>query len=181
LAPNGALSAPSYAFSGSPDSGFYASGTSIGFVSDGNLIMALHTSGGIRMAPNGDAVADLGAANEPWKDFYTKNTFIRYGELRFFDADKSNYLSLYPAATISTNFALQLPTSDGAASTALITDGGGILSFGVPKDSQGTVCGWYDVGTTTLISSCKGSDPNVSCPSGYTQRTTTATIFCTAN
>ena len=181
LAPDGTLGAPSYSFSGSPDSGMYASGSSIGFVADNNLIMAIHSSGGIRMAPNGDAVADLGAAGEPWKDFYTKNAFIRYGELRFFDSDKSNYISLYPAATISANFALQLPTADGADSTALITDGAGVLSFGVPKSPQGTLCGWYNVGTSTLISTCKGSDPDVSCPSGYTQQTTALAKFCTAN
>lgn len=68
---------------------------------------------------------------------------------------------------------------DNIVSGVLRADGSGNVtsSGGV----QGTICGWYDVGTLTLISSCKGSDPSVSCPAGFTQKITTLVDFCAAN
>lgn len=49
------------------------------------------------------------------------------------------------------------------------------------KPDQGSVCGWYDSVGVSLIVSCKGSNPNSSCPTGYTQKTTTGAKFCAAN
>lgn len=49
------------------------------------------------------------------------------------------------------------------------------------KPDQGSVCGWYDSVGVSLVVSCKGSNPNVSCPTGYTQETTTGAKFCAAN
>jgi len=51
------------------------------------------------------------------------------GDVRFADADSSNFVALQAPATIATNFTLTLPTSDGIANQALITDGSGNLSF----------------------------------------------------
>lgn len=83
------------------------------------------------------------------------------------------------AAAVTTNHTLTLPAANGAAGTMLTNDGSGGLSWsGSP---QGTLCGWYDVVGITLVSSCKGSDPSVSCPTGYTQKTGTAYDFCVAN
>lgn len=78
-----------------------------------------------------------------------------------------------------TDTTFPLPTNDGVDGEVLTRTGPtGTTWAGAP---QGTVCGWYDVGTTTLVSSCKGSDPSVSCPTGYTQKTTAIVDFCVAN
>lgn len=81
-------------------------------------------------------------------------------------------------ATI-TSYSVTWPSAQGAAGTVLTNDGSGGLSWaGSP---QGTVCGWYDTVLASLTVSCKGSDPNTSCPTGYTQKTTTGAKFCAAN
>lgn len=99
--------------------------------------------------------------------------------VRFHDDDSSNFVGLKAPGVLGSNTIWDLMPVDGASGQSIITDGAGHLSFsGSP---QGTVCGWYDVGSTTLISSCKGSDPSVSCPTGYTQKTTTTVDFCVAN
>lgn len=56
-------------------------------------------------------------------------TLNSQSDLRFADSDSSNYIALQAPATISTNFTLTLPTNDGVANQALITDGAGTLSF----------------------------------------------------
>lgn len=66
---------------------------------------------------------------------------------------------------------------DGSAKIPAI-DGSQVTNITPP---QGTVCGWYDSVGIALIVSCKGSDPNSACPSGYTQKTTTGAKFCAAN
>lgn len=129
LAPNGDPTAPSYAFVGSPDTGLYASGTSIGIVSDSNFIVGFHSSGDPRISPAAPDTIDIGTLVEYFKNLYIKNAHIRYGELRFYDSDLSNYVSIYPDATIPSNYALKLPASQGAAGTVLQNDGTGILSF----------------------------------------------------
>lgn len=130
LAPDGSASAPSYSFSASTDTGIFASGADLGFVADGTIIAGLATGGGTpSFKPGTNNFLDLGSANEAFKITYTKNAFIRYGELRFYDADYSNYVSLYPAATLASNLILQLPTTQGTAGTMLQTDGAGVLSF----------------------------------------------------
>jgi trimeric autotransporter adhesin len=62
------------------------------------------------------------------------------GDVRFADADSSNYVAIQAPSTIATNFTLTLPTTDGVANQALITDGSGNLSFAnVAADVQGVV------------------------------------------
>ena len=51
------------------------------------------------------------------------------GDLRLADSDSSNYVALQAPATVSSNVTLTLPTNDGDADQALITDGSGNLSF----------------------------------------------------
>jgi len=51
------------------------------------------------------------------------------GELRLSDSDSSNYVGFRSPATVASNQIWTLPDSDGAASSVLTTDGGGILSW----------------------------------------------------
>ncbi len=50
-------------------------------------------------------------------------------DVRFADADSSNYVALEAPATISSNYTLTLPAADGSANQALKTDGSGALGF----------------------------------------------------
>jgi hypothetical protein len=50
-------------------------------------------------------------------------------DLRFADSDSSNYVGFQAAATIASNITWTLPTVDGTANQALITNGSGTLSF----------------------------------------------------
>jgi hypothetical protein len=51
------------------------------------------------------------------------------GDVRFADADSSNFIALQAPSTVATNLTLTLPSADGTANQALITDGSGNLSF----------------------------------------------------
>ena len=50
-------------------------------------------------------------------------------DVRFADADSSNYVALEAPATIASNYTLTLPAADGSANQALKTDGSGALGF----------------------------------------------------
>ena len=50
-------------------------------------------------------------------------------EIRFRDADNSNYASIKAPTTISANYTLTLPTDDGTSGQLLSTDGSGVLSW----------------------------------------------------
>jgi len=65
----------------------------------------------------------------------------------------------------------------GQVWTSTDTVGSGHWAEG--KSPSGTICGWSD---GVLSVNCKGADPSVSCPTGYTQNTTaTGVDFCSAN
>jgi hypothetical protein len=51
------------------------------------------------------------------------------GEVKLFDSDNSNFVSIKSPATVSSNQTFVLPDSDGSANNALKTDGSGNLGF----------------------------------------------------
>ena len=51
------------------------------------------------------------------------------GEVKLFDSDNSNYVSIKSPATVSSNQTFVLPDADGSANNALKTDGSGNLGF----------------------------------------------------
>ena len=66
--------------------------------------------------------------------FFNDNIFINAessspNEIRFRDADNSNYVALKAASTIGSNVSFVLPSSDGSNGHVLKTDGSGNLSF----------------------------------------------------
>jgi hypothetical protein len=50
-------------------------------------------------------------------------------DLRFADADSSNYVGFQAPATVATNLVWTLPNADGSANQAIVTNGSGTLSF----------------------------------------------------
>ena len=63
-------------------------------------------------------------------------TLNAQSDVRFADADSSNYVALQAPATVASNLTLTLPAVDGSSGQALTTNGSGALSFatigGVP-------------------------------------------------
>jgi len=55
------------------------------------------------------------------------------GDLRFADADSSNWVAFQSPATVATNVTWTLPSVDGAVGTMLRTDGSGTLSWVAPS------------------------------------------------
>jgi hypothetical protein len=56
-------------------------------------------------------------------------TLNAQSDLRFADADSSNWVALQAPATVATNLTLTLPSADGSADQSLVTGGSGALSF----------------------------------------------------
>jgi hypothetical protein len=68
-------------------------------------------------------------------------------------------------------------TATGASTSGnILTSNGSTWVSSAP--ASGLICGWKD---TTIDIDCKGVDPSVSCPSGYTQHVGTTVTFCSAN
>lgn len=51
------------------------------------------------------------------------------GDLRFADADSSNWVAFQAPTTISSNVTWTLPSTDGTSTQALVTNGSGVLSW----------------------------------------------------
>jgi hypothetical protein len=57
------------------------------------------------------------------------------GDLRFADADSSNYVGFQAPSTVSSNVTWTLPGADGTATQAIVTNGSGTLSFATVQAS----------------------------------------------
>ena len=75
------------------------------------------------LLPVSDGNLDLGSAALHWQEAHL-------GSAIFYDSDDSNTVTLSAPATVGSNVAFTLPAADGSAGQALITDGGGAMSFG---------------------------------------------------
>ena len=63
----------------------------------------------------------------------TNNTILNaQSDLRFADADSSNYVAFQGASTIAANVTWTLPSADGTANQAIVTNASGVLSFATP-------------------------------------------------
>lgn len=56
-------------------------------------------------------------------------TINAQGDLRLADADSSNFIALQSPATVTSNVTFTLPSGDGTAGQALVTNGSAILEF----------------------------------------------------
>ena len=87
-------------------------------------------------------------------------------EVRFGDADNSNYVGFKSGAAVTTNTIWALPLGDGTADQVLKTDGSGTLSFATVSGGAA----WQAVQTTNFTVTAKA---------GYFVNTTTAAITAT--
>jgi len=110
------------------------------------------TTGAFTVALNqvGGASVIFGATNKSHKLVYLDGTnandilddlstirLPNQNEVRFGDADNSNYVALRAGTTVSSNLSFTLPTADGTNGQAILTDGAGALSFGAAGISTG--------------------------------------------
>ena len=87
-------------------------------------------------------------------------------EVRFGDADNSNYVGFKSGAAVTTNTIWALPLGDGTADQVLKTNGSGTLTFATVSGGAA----WQAVQTTNF---------NVTAKEGYFVNTTTAAITAT--
>jgi hypothetical protein len=66
-------------------------------------------------------------------------TLDAQSDLRFADADSSNWVAFQAPATVASNVTWTLPAADGSASQVLSTNGSGTLSWATPASGSGTV------------------------------------------
>ena len=100
---NGSNSAPSFSFSADTDLGLYRSAADTLSVTTGGTERASFDSSGLNIKGQLD--------------------------LRLHDSDSSNYAAIQAPSTVSSNYTLTLPTTDGNADEVLKTDGSGNLSW----------------------------------------------------
>ena len=77
----------------------------------------------------GTASTNFGLVSASGATFTGDITLNARSDVRFADADSSNYVALEAPATISSNYTLTLPAADGSANQVLKTDGSGALGF----------------------------------------------------
>ena len=78
------------------------------------------------------------------------------GEVKLFDSDNSNYVSIKSPATVSSNVTLTLPDADGSANTILKTDGSGNLAFFTVSDLTEPNIDWQSTIKTSNFTAVSG-------------------------
>jgi len=124
-------------------------GQSIGVVCDGVSVRDIETPG-IRSTSNvvnvsvGTSLIDIkvpvaisgtvsiggGIAVSGSSTFSSNITMNAQSDVRFADADSSNYIALQAPTSVSANVTFSLPAADGSSGDVLQTNGSGTLSFG---------------------------------------------------
>lgn len=94
-------------------------------------------------------------------------TINAQGDLRFADADSSNYVAFQAPATVTTNVLWTLPAADGSANQVLKTDGSGNL-------------GWANAGTVTSVD-VSGGTTGLTTSGGPVTSSGTVTLAGTLN
>jgi len=78
------------------------------------------------------------------------------GEVKLFDSDNSNYVSIKSPATVASNVTLTLPSADGSANTILKSDGSGNLAFVSPADLTEPNIDWQSTLKTSDFTAVSG-------------------------
>ena len=129
--PAGSVSNPPIRSSDADTGIFFPSSNTVAIAIDGSQKVLVNANGQVDFAgPFTATTANATNLNVSGTSTFSNDvTLNSQSDLRFADSDSSNYIALQAPATISTNFTLTLPTNDGVANQALVTDGSGTLSF----------------------------------------------------
>jgi len=109
---------------------------------------------GIGVAASGVAASGLSVANAALPKsggaLTGDVTLNAQSDLRFADADSSNWVGFQGAATISSNVTWTLPATDGSSGQALSTNGSGVLSWATVGSGNVTTSGTQTLTNKTL-------------------------------
>ena len=78
------------------------------------------------------------------------------GEVKLFDSDNSNYVSIKSPATVASDVTLTLPSADGSANSILKSDGSGNLSFVTAADLTEPNIDWQSSIKTSNFTAASG-------------------------
>lgn len=131
----GTAAAPTFSFTTDPNTGIYSPGADqIGIATGGTGRLTIDASGNATFGSN--------------------VTLNAQGDLRFADADSSNWVAFQAPSTVSSNVTWTLPSSDGSSGQVLRTDGAGLLSWITPGGGKVLQCQSYEItGTYSATSS----------------------------
>ena len=77
-------------------------------------------------------------ATTPTTGVFTDVTLNAQGDVKFADADSSNWVAFQAPATVASNVTWTLPNADGTSGQVLSTDGSGALSWSTPSSGIST-------------------------------------------
>ena len=96
-------------------------------------------------------------------------TLNAQSDIRFADADSSNYVALQAPTTVASNLTLTLPAADGSSGQALTTDGSGALAF--------ATIGGVPIGAVFYFAASTQPNGFLKCNGAAVSRTTYAALF----
>lgn len=102
----------------------------------GGAVVTGDASGQLALQAAGTTVATLTTTGVTITKDVTLNA---QSDLRFADADSSNYVALQAPTTVASNLTFTLPSVDGSSGQVLVTNGTGTLSFAATGTAIGLV------------------------------------------
>ena len=104
-----------------------------------SLTLAGTDSTTMTMPASSTTLAGLGIAQTFTQDQTIAGNLIlnAQGDLRFADADSSNYVGFQAPSTVATNVLWTLPSTDGTSNQSLVTNGSGTLSWATTTGTPG--------------------------------------------
>lgn len=102
----------------------------------GGAVVTADASGQLALQAAGTTVATLTSTSMTVTQNVTLNS---QSDLRFADADSSNWVALQAPSTVASNLTFTLPSTDGTSGQALVTNGSGTLSFAATGTAIGLV------------------------------------------
>ena len=142
--PSGTLSNPSLKSSDADTGLFFPSANVIALTIDGSQKATFYSNGLSSfeaIAVSGNLVV-TGTTTLSDLDFnnpvFSGNVSVQaQGDVRFEDADSSNFVALQAPSTVASNVTFTLPSADGSLNQVVKTDGSGNLGFADPGASTG--------------------------------------------
>lgn len=109
------------------------------FAANATLTLAGTDGTTMTMPASSTTLAGLGIAQTFTQDqtIAANLTLNAQGDLRFADADSSNYVAFQAPSTVASNILWTLPSTDGTSGQALVTNGTGTLSWATPTGTPG--------------------------------------------
>jgi hypothetical protein len=125
----GTAAAPAYSFIADPDTGLFSTGANeLALGTGGNARLTIDASGNVAI-PAGLTQGGNNVLTTAGGAVTGDVTLNAQSDLRFADADSSNWVAFQGPATASTNVTWTLPAADGTTGQVLSTDGSGTLSW----------------------------------------------------